>query len=302
MQHLIYSASMTALDDHGCLDTVSCGRMLERNLAHGVKGFFMLGTMGEGLLLPQERQFELVQLACKVVGDRAEVLANISDFGLERTFANLERYRKLPVHAFVLQFPNKGLATINDPVDYLLRVADRVDRPMYFYYLPGVNQCVMSTAQFRRILAHPRIKGMKNSSDSLYMRRELLLLKREFPGKLLFEGQEWSLDEAFFLGCDGGLCGLVPLGSRPMVKLARAAEAGNWDEAKRLQETLIGVYHGVYGTDLSTIWAGQKYALHHLGVFTGTHTIVHRQNEALTDAAKQRIDACLEKYRAELEG
>jgi dihydrodipicolinate synthase/N-acetylneuraminate lyase len=293
---------MTPLDHDGMLDVPSLERMFERNLRHGVSGFFLLGTMGEGLLLPSDRQAEVVEQSCRIIGDRAEILANISDFGLERTFANIERFRRHPVHAYVFQFPAKSIATVNDPVDYLLRVADRVDRPLYYYHIPSSNNCPLCPAQLRKVLSHPRLKGLKNSSNDLYLRRELLLLKRERPELLLFEGQEWSIDEAFMLGCDGALCGMVPLGSRPMVGIARAAEKGDWVEATRLQEMLIDIYHAVYGEDLSTIWIGQKYALFRLGIFSGFHTIVHRQAESLTDMVKKRIDACLEKYRTELEG
>ena len=301
MKHMIFSASMTPLDGNGAIDGDSLERMLERNLRHGVDGFFLLGTMGEGLLLPSERQLETVRQSVRIVGDRAEVLVNISDFGLPRTFEAMARYRDLPVNAFVFQFPPRTRLTVHDPLDYLLRVADRSDRPLYYYHIPSANQCSLDMHQFRRILEHPRIKGMKNSDGGMMLRRELLRLKQDFPESLLFEGQEWSLDEAFLLGCDGGLCGMVALGSRIMVRLAKAAGSGDWEEAHRLQEMLIDIYHGVYGTDLATVWIGQKYALHRLGVFSGYHSVVHLQNEALTGAVRQRIDECLERYRGELE-
>ncbi len=301
MKHLIYSASMTPLEGNGSIDVDSLERMLERNMRHGVDGFFLLGTMGEGLLLPADQQMELVRHTVRIVGNRAEVLVNISDFGLPRTFEAMDRYRDLPVQAFVFQFPPKTKLTVHDPLDYLLRVADRSDRPLYYYHLPSANQCNLDMLQFRRILEHPKIKGMKNSDGGMMLRRELLRLKQDFPGALLFEGQEWSLDEAFLLGCDGGLCGMVSLASRIMVRLAKAAEAGDREEAHRLQETLIDIYHGIYGTDLSTVWIGQKYALQRLGVFSGYHSVVHLQNEALTEAIRQRIDECLDRYRGELE-
>ena len=55
-----------------------------------------------------------------------------------------------------------------------------------------------------------------------------------------------------------------------------------------------------YGIDLSNVWNGQKYALVKLGLCSTPYTIA-QEMDSLTDAAKARVEACVEKYRAELD-
>ena len=57
---------------------------------------------------------------------------------------------------------------------------------------------------------------------------------------------------------------------------------------------------GVDGIDLGNVWNGQKYALVKLGLCSTPYTIA-QEMDSLTDKAKERIEACIEKYRAELD-
>lgn len=292
----IYSAAMTPLTENNLLDVKSLERMLNRNIDQGVNGFFMLGSMGEGLIIRDEMKEEVVKEACKIIDGRADTLVGISDYGLERTLDNVKTYRKYDFSHYVLVLPNKNLLTVNNPLDYVLEVADAVDRPMYFYYLPSFNNCPFTIDQFRELLAHPMIVGIKNSSGLMYTRRELLLLKDEGVDFQLLEGQEWSIDEALILGCDGFLCGMTSLVGGQMKKISTAVGEGNFDEAQLLQREMIHCYHGIFGHDLTTIWCGQKYALKKLGIFSSSKTLVQGQDEMLTPEVKERIDTCLEEY------
>lgn len=135
----------------------------------------------------------------------------------------------------------------------------------------------------------------------MWLRRELLAMRKERGFKtLLFEGQEWAVDEALMVGNDGMVCGMAALTSKPMVELARAADRGDWNEARRLQELLIEIYHGVYGIDLANVWNGQKYALVKLGLIETPLTLAQEMTN-LTNDVKKRIDDCLAKYRTELD-
>jgi len=135
---------------------------------------------------------------------------------------------------------------------------------------------------------------VKNSSGDMFLRKELLMLKSEIDFEL-FEGQEWSIDEALIIGCEGGLAGLVTLASKPMVALARAVDGGDIAEAVRLQRVLIDVFHGVYGPKVTNVVNGHKHALWKLGLLDNTDTLYHL--EPMTDADKRRVEACLEKHR-----
>lgn len=290
----IYSASMTPLTEEGKIDIKSLERMLERNIRHGVDGFFLLGTMGEWTQFDDSQKDTLIKEGCRIIGKRAEILAAISATSLNGSLANMDKLSKSDVSAYVITLPPPAYSQVNQ-IEFIKTLADRSDRPVYFYYLPGISGKNFSYDEFREILSHPKIKGIKNSSGSMNTRKDLLMLKQKAEFNL-FEGHEWAVDEALMIGCDGALVGMAPLGSNIFKTIARAVDSRDFEKAIRLQHDLVRIFWGVYGKDLSTVWLGQKYALKKLGIFS-THKTFIQSEGALTPQRIKEIDKCLEEYK-----
>lgn len=285
---------MTPLTEDGTIDVKSLERMLERNIRHGIDGFFFLGTMGEWTQFDDSQKDTLVSEACRIIGGRAEVLAGISATSLNGSKKNMDNLSKYDVSAYVITLPPPAYSSVNH-LEFIKTLADRADRPVYFYYLPGVAGRSFTYGEFREILSHPMIKGIKNSSGAMNTRKELLMLKKEIDFNL-FEGHEWAVDEALMTGCDGALVGMAPLGSNIFKSIASAVDKGDFGKAMELQHDLVKIFWGVYGKDLSTVWIGQKYALRKLGIFS-THRTFIQSESALTPQRIKEIDKCLEEYR-----
>ena len=299
MRKKVYSASVTPLTADGALDVGGLNRIFERNIRHGSDGIFILGSMGEWNRFSDAFRDRMVAESVRAVAGRAELLVGITAQTLDGALANMRRASVLPFDSYVFMLPNA--AEVQDPVRDVCAVLDAADRPVYYYHCPPNNKIDLSLAQFEAILSHPNLKGIKNSSSSMWLRRELILLKQDKGLKpMLLEGQEWAADEALIVGCDGILCGMGALGSKLMVGLARAVDAGDVAEAVRLQNRFIRLFHGVYGPNLETVWVGQKYALKCLGLCASDLTLAQGM-DALTETRKREIEACLEEFREELD-
>ena len=293
------SATITPLLEDGSLDKAGLKNILERNIRHGLDGVFLLGSMGEWGSFDEEFKEDYVKTATKIIRGRMEVLAGINATSVGISLKTMERYSKYPVDAYVFMLPAKTSAL--DPVKSILKVLDAADRPVYYYHCPPNNGKDLSLDQFATIMAHPKLKGIKNSSSSMWLRRELLLLKKARRFKtLLMEGQEWAVDEALLVGNDGMVCGMGALASKIMVGIARAVDAGNVAEAIRLENCFIEVFHGVYGINLANVWNGQKYALMKLGLISTPLTLAQEMG-SLDDAAKARIDKFIKAHKKELD-
>lgn len=298
MRKKVYSASITPLTEDGGLDVDGLGRIFERNVRHGVDGIFILGSMGEWQCFDSAFRDRLVAESVRALAGRTELLVGITDVSTEAALDNMRRAAEHAFDSYVFMLPKNG---VSDPVREVCRVLDAADRPVYYYHCPPNNGIELSLAQFEAILSHPNLKGIKNSASNMWLRRELILLKQEKGLKpVLLEGQEWAADEALLVGYDGMLCGMGALGSRFMVGIARAVDGGDVAEAVRLQNRFIGLFHGVYGAGLETVWVGQKYALKCLGLCASERTLAQRM-EALTETRKREIEACVEAFRKELE-
>ncbi|MDD4026380.1 MAG: dihydrodipicolinate synthase family protein [Kiritimatiellae bacterium] len=298
MRKKVYSASITPLLADGGLDAGGLGRIFERNIRHGVDGIFILGSMGEWQCFDNAFRDRLVAESVRAMAGRAELLVGITDVSTEAALGNMRRAAEHAFDSYVFMLPKNG---VSDPVRDVRRVLDAADRPVYYYHCPPNNGIDLSLAQFAEMMAHPRLKGIKNSASNMWLRRELLLLKAERGfGAALLEGQEWAADEALLVGYDGMLCGMGALGSKFMTGIARAVDAGDVAAAVRLQNRFIRLFHGVYGKGLETVWVGQKYALKCLGLCASETTLAQGM-DALTEDRKRGIEACVEAFRQELD-
>jgi len=295
----VFSATITPLHEDGTLDKKGLRNILERNIRHGIDGVFLLGSMGEWGSFDDGFKDELVRESIGIAGKKMELLVGINATSLPLSLKNMDRYSKYEFDSYVFMLP--GRTSSLDPVKSILKVLDAADRSVYYYHCPPNNNVNLSLNDFARIMAHPKLKGIKNSASNMWLRRELLCLKKEKGfNTLLLEGQEWAVDEALLVGCDGMLCGMGALASKVMVGIARAVDAGNVAEAVRLQNVFISVFHGVYGIDLANVWNGQKYALMKLGLIESPYTIA-QEMDSLTDAAKKRIEDALKQLKEELD-
>ncbi|MBR1965725.1 MAG: dihydrodipicolinate synthase family protein, partial [Lentisphaeria bacterium] len=95
----------------------------------------------------------------------------------------MKRYQKYDFDSYVFMLPGKTSAL--DPIKSILTVLDAADRPVYFYHCPPVNGRDLSLEQFATIMAHPNLKGIKNSSSNMWLRREMLLMRKERGFKTL---------------------------------------------------------------------------------------------------------------------
>ena len=299
MKKKVYSASVTPLTADGDLDVNGLASVFERNIRHGIDGIMILGSMGEWSQFSGAFRDRLIAESVKAVRGRIDLLVGITAPTTDGAVANLRRASAQDFDSYVFMLPKAS--EVADPVRDICAVLDAADRPVYYYHCPPNNGIALSLAQFETVMRHPRLKGIKNSASNMWLRRELILLRRgmsQMPA--LLEGQEWAADEALLVGYDGMLCGIGALGSKLMVCLARAVDAGDAAEAVRVQNRLIELFHGVYGQGLETVWAGQKYALKCLGLCVSEQTLA-QSVDVLTDRRKREIETCVEAFREELD-
>lgn len=295
MNKKVISATVTPMLENGSLNRQGFTNILERGIRHGLDGVFLFGSMGEWGSFSNSFKEEGVELVTSVVNRRMEVLVGINATSLPLSLELMKSYMKYPCDAFVFMPPAQ--TSRRDPVKSLLTILDTADRPVYLYHCPPNNNINFTLPQFEEMMRHPNLKGIKNSSSNMWLRRELLLLREEKGYKtLFFEGQEWAADEALFAGYDGMICGMGALCSKMMKKLATCVDNGDFAGARETQNNMIRVFHGIYGMNVENPWNGQKYALQQLGLISSPLTLAQEMS-TLTDAAKERIRNCLAKYK-----
>ena len=73
----IMPAFITPFDENGALKADSARRLLERELAAGVQGFYVNGATGEGLFLPEATRRDMAETAVSVCKGRGAVINHV---------------------------------------------------------------------------------------------------------------------------------------------------------------------------------------------------------------------------------
>ena len=299
MNRKAFSATITPLLADGTLDHIGLEKIIKRNIRHGIDGIFFFGSMGEWGSFSDAFKEETVEYATEIINHHMEMLVGINATSVYRSLEIMDSYRKYDFEAYVFMPPGKTSAL--NPVQSVLKILDCADRPVYLYHCPPNNGINFTLNEFEIMMKHPNLKGIKNSSSNMWLRRELLFLREEKGFQTqFFEGQEWAVDEALIAGYDGMICGMGALCSKMMKKLITCVDCGDISGAMKIQNNMIRVFHGVYGIDLANIWNGQKYALMKLGLISTPLTLA-QEMDSLTDAVKARIERCLTEMKEELE-
>ena len=296
MKAKVYSASVTPVRADGAVDCESMRKLVRRAVRHGLNGMFVAGSMGEWFTYSLDEREKLIRAAQDEAPGEFEILAGIHASTAAESIAFAERLADCPVAACVLALPKK--AQCADPMRHLAEVAAAIGKPLYYYHCPPANGIEFSFAEFAELVRIPNLIGIKNSASHMRLRKELLMIKEKHDF-ILLEGNEWAVDEAIMVGCDGVLAGSGALCGRILRKIADDAAAGRTADAVRLQRKLIDIFHAVYAPDISTAWTGEKYALWKLGEIA-TFVTKAQNPDDLGEERRRAIESCLEANREAL--
>lgn len=207
-------------------------------LEKGVKGLFVGGTTGEGVLLEAVERKRLHTTAMESVAGRVPVLLHI---GAQRTDTAVDLARHAAtIHAdaiaavppYYYGMHDDGLAA------YYQAIADAVpDLPLFGYDIPHMAVNGIGPALAARLFETiPSMAGIKCSHTNA---RAVGQLAESTPGdRILFAGNEGIALGSLALGADGLISGLSTAVPEPFVALTEAFSNGEIEKA-RDQQRLI---------------------------------------------------------------
>jgi len=259
---------ITPLRDRDRLDVPGLERLIERILAGGVSGLFILGTTGEGPSLGYRLRRELVERVCRQVNGRVPVLVGITDTAFAESINVARHAADAGANALVAAPPYYLPEAQPELREYLDHLVPELPLPLYLYNMPALTKVSYELETVRHAMDLPRVVGLKDSSGNLeYFERVAGLLPRR-PDWSLLVGPEEKLLKALQLGGHGGVSGGANLFPQLYVGLCQTYRAGDLPRAQKLQKQIQRVSDSLYhiGKHSSSIIKGIKCALSCLGV------------------------------------
>ncbi len=265
----IITPMATPLASPYTLDRPAVERLLERLIAGGVSGVFVLGTTGEGPGLSYRLRSELVDHVCSVVAGRIPVLVSITDTSITET-VNFARHAALAgASGLVLAPPYYFELSQPELLRYLERLTPELPRPVYLYNIPSLTKTAFAPETVRAAADFTNVYGIKDSSGDMSYFAELIRKLADRPDFAILCGPEELLGQAMSMGAHGGIAGGSNLWPELYVGLYGAALNRERERLKELQAIVAEIGSRVYNLspEGSSYLRGMKCALSVLGCF-----------------------------------
>ena len=249
------------------LDLEALERSINRMIDAGVDGLFFLGSSGEVAFLTDAQRYHVLQEAIAMVHGRVPVLTGIIDMETMRVVDQAKRATGYGVDALVATAPFYALGGPKEVERHFRAIREHTDLPLFAYDLPA---CVHT--MLVRLGEDGVLQGVTDSSgDDVSFR--WLCLQNEDAGHPLqvLTGHEVVVDGAYLGGADGSVPGLANIDPASYVEQWRAAQAGDWERVREIQNHLARLMY-VTREVKATVGFGAgvgafKTALWQMGVF-----------------------------------
>jgi dihydrodipicolinate synthase/N-acetylneuraminate lyase len=266
--HGIIPPMVTPLLDPHTLDQAGLARLIERMIAGGVHGLFLLGTTGEGPGLSYRLRRELIEATCQIVSGRVPVLAAITDTAVEESLALGNWAERCGADAVITAAPYYFAVSQEDLYRLVACLSERLALPLYIYNMPSLTKAFFAPETVVRAAKLTNVYGIKDSSGDLDYVRAITTAFRRRKDFSILVGPEELLVQSMALGAHGGVNGGANLFPRLFVRLYDACRKGDLSAAEALQQQVVKLGQILYhiGEPESGYLRGLKLGLDLMGI------------------------------------
>ena len=228
----VYTALFTPYTKDNRVNESMIGRMIEYALANGIRGFYLTGGTGEGLLLSKEERKLVYRAAAKAAKGRAKLIAHVgcvnTDDAVELARAAADAGCDWVSSVPPVYYGQKP----SDVFNHYKLISEATDLPFMIYAVGGV----VNPEKDVRFFDLKNVKGMKYTGTTFY---DVQRLKRRIGKDVFFvSGSDQHFVAALsfgdlFAGSIGTLQNVIPA---HFVKIWNLAQANDFRAAATVQE------------------------------------------------------------------
>jgi len=247
----------------GALDEKAFRALVERQLQAGVHGLVPVGTTGETATLSHDEHRRVVELCVEVTAGRVPVIAGAGSNSTDEAIELVRHAKAIGADAALVVAPYYNRPSQEGIYQHFAAIDAAVDLPIVLYNVPSRCGVDIANETVARLAKLPRIVGIKDATGDMsrpsVMRLtcgdDFVLLSGDDPNALGYIAHGGH-------GCISVTCNVAP---GPFVALIEAAMAGDFAEARKVQDRLIALHRGLF---LDASPSPTKFALAQLGLST----------------------------------
>ena len=228
----IFPAIVTPMSSDGTLNEAAFREVMEFNIQAGVGGFWVAGGNGESVLLSDEENMRIAEIASDQNRGRINNIMHVGAPTTERAVKLAEHAAKAGAEAICCVPPFFYRQTDEAIVEHYKAVAASADLPFYVYNLPQSTGVEITVELMQKIQDRvPQLAGLKHSSINFANVREWVKMDLK-----CFIGSSMLMVPALSMGAVGCIDGPPCAAPELWVNIWKCWQAGNIDGAMNAQK------------------------------------------------------------------
>lgn len=235
----VYPALLTPFTVDDQIDYPLFDKNLEAQLAAGVDGIIICGSLGEASTLTANEKLELLSHALKSVNGRVPVILNIAEQLTKAAIDLAQKAEELGADGLMLLPPMRYKADDEETLTYFTSVAKSTSLSIMIYNNPVDYGIKVTLEMFEQLSAYENIQAVKESTrDVSNVTRMINRFGNRF--KILC-GVDPLAFECLALGADGWVAGLVDAFPAETVAIYRLVKANRYAEALEIYRWFLPI-------------------------------------------------------------
>ena len=228
----VFPALTTKFTANDSLDLPLFKLNLDAQLAAGVEGIILGGTLGESSVLSVSEKETLVKFAVESVANRVPVVLNIAEGSTKLALEQAALAKEWGAAGLMILPPMRYKSDHRETVTYFKTVADSTDLPMMIYNNPVDYKIDVTLEMFAELAECQNIQAVKESTrDVSNVTRMRNLFGNRFS---ILCGVDTLAMEELVMGADGWVAGLVCAFPAETVAIFKLVKAERYEEARQI--------------------------------------------------------------------
>ena len=228
----VFPAVTTKFHADGSLDMNLFFKNLDSQLAAGVHGIILGGTLGESSVLSQEEKITLTRETVNYVNGRVPVILNIAEGATKDALFWAKKAEELGASGLMILPPMRYGADAREVVAYFKAVANSTKLPMMIYNNPVDYKTLVTLDMFAELADCPNIQAIKESTRDI---SNVTRVFNRFGDRFqILCGVDTLALEELLMGAVGWVAGLVCAFPKETVVIYNLVQEGKIEEARKI--------------------------------------------------------------------
>lgn len=230
--HGLMPAIITPMTPSGAVNEAAFRKVMEFNIQAGVHGFWIAGGTGESILLDDEENRRIAEIAADQGAGRVMNIMHVGAASTRRAARLAEHAAQAGVQAICCVPPFFYPPTDEQIVEHYRVVAAAADLPFFVYNLPQCTGTEITLALMQKIKDRvPQLQGLKHSALTVSHVREFTNMDLS-----CMVGNSSLMLPALTIGASGCIDGPPNLAPEPWLDIWHAYQAGDLARAQAAQD------------------------------------------------------------------